>query len=197
MEISKKKNKLIIPSRNIKDEKKNKVVPISKINEKVLNFSFKYFLCISMKNKDFNNCFSSIYDYSTWITFFLDRLSNFSQMTLNEIASSGKTARFHPVENEHLCKLKSILVGMGINVEQLFQQQEGESFYELSFGTGNGRMFGYLIDNQYYILLIDPNHLVYMNCEKGGKQDLLHKNYDPWHELLKNGKLVCNGDLRR
>ncbi|MDC4240682.1 hypothetical protein NE398_10975 [Clostridium tertium] len=197
METNKKKNNLIIPSTKVKDKKPNKLIPTSKVNSKVLIFSFKYFMCLSMKNKEFNNCFSSIYDYATWITFFIDRISNFSQMTLNEIACSGKTTRFHPVENGHLIKLKSILLKMGINVDQLFQQQEDESFYELSFGTGNGRMFGYLIDNQYYILLIDPNHLVYMNCEKGGKHDLLHKHYDPWNELLRNNKLVCNDELRR
>lgn len=149
-------------------------------------FSYKYFNCSSVKNSEFNNCFNSIYNYAEWITLCLERISKFSTMSIGEISQSGRSVRFHPVECEHLVKLKSILMCTGLDVDKIFPQNEAQNYYELSLGTASGRVFGYLIENHYYILLLDPNHLVYKCTSKGGNYDLLYKNYDPWNSLLTN-----------
>lgn len=191
---SKSKNDISIPITNPKKlESINNILPTIRYNNKEnIIFSYKYFKCASVKNNDFNNCFKNILDYAEWITFCLDRLSNFSTMSIGELGNSGNTARFHPVEDKHLAKLKGILKGLGLSADDIFSQDESQNYYELSFGTGNGRMFGYLIDNIYFVLLLDPNHLVYINASKGAKNDLYYKNYKPWEELL-SGK----SELRR
>lgn len=187
----KKKNKLPITIPTKKSLSEDKLPVINFKNDDYIIFSYKYFNCTSLKNSNFNNCFKNQYDYAKWITFCLDRLSNLSTMRIPEIGGAGSITRFHPVERSALAKLKEILSHTGLNVELIFQQEESENYYELSFGKGNGRMFGYLIENRYYILLMDPNHLVYKCVEKGAKYDLLYKNYDPWTNLL------TGTDLRR
>lgn len=185
-------NKGKLPITSINKESITKKLPVNNLsNNDHIIFSYKYFRCKSLKNSYFNNCFSSQYDYAQWITFYLSRIVNISTMSLSEIRGSGKTIRFHNVESGALNKLKDVLREIDLDVDQIFQQGSQENYYQVSFGTGNGRMFGYLINNIYYILLIDPNHLIYKCNEKGGNHDLLHKNYDPWINLL------TGTDLRR
>ena len=172
--------------------KGDKKLPVNNlgVNDHII-FSYKYFICKSLKNSYFNNCFSSQYTYTEWITFYLSRIVNLSTMSLTEIKGAGKTLRFHNVEKDALSKLKNVLKEIGLSVDEVFQQSSPANYYQISFGTGNGRVFGYLINNIYYILLMDPNHLIYKCSEKGGNYDLLHKNYDPWTNLL------TGTDLRR
>lgn len=167
-------------------------IPITKSKENNIIFSYKYFKCVSKKDKIFNNCFSSIYNYATWITLVIERIANFSTMDVNEIKNSGSSARFHLVQDGDLDKLKRVLCNIGLKLDDIFSQEESNNYYELSFGKGNGRMFGYLIDNNYYILLMDPNHLIYENLSKGAKYSLLHKNYDPWNSLLSDNNVYIN-----
>lgn len=189
--IAKKKKKLPTTIPKNKSVSKNKLPVVNFKNDNYIIFSYKYFNCISVKNSNFNNRFKNLDDYAKWITFCLDRIASLSTMKIPEIGGAGSATRFHPVEGDALIKLKEILKHTGLDAEQIFQQEESDSYYELSFGTGNGRMFGYLIGNRYYILLMDPNHLVYKCVERNGKHDLLYKNYDPWTELL------TGTDLRR
>lgn len=191
-DISKINSKRKLPTTNISQGNISKKFPVNSLNNNEhMIFSYKYFNCRSLKNSYFNNCFYSQYDYAQWITFYLSRIVNLSTMSISEIRSAGKTTRFHNVERGALNKLKNVLKEIGLDVEQVFQQGSQENYYEVSFGTGNGRMFGYLINNIYYVLLMDPNHLIYKCNEKGGNHDLLHKNYDPWTNLL------TGTDLRR
>lgn len=125
-------------------------------------FSYKYFNCKSLKNSIFNNCFKNLTDYAEWITFYLDRISNLSTMSIAEIGSGGKGTRFHPVEDYILIKLKKILKCVNTDTDTLISQNESQNYYELSFGTGKGRIFGYLIGNIYFIFLLDLNHLLYI-----------------------------------
>lgn len=168
----------------VKITRKNNIptLAVSNVQEKNIIFSYKYFNCQSLKNDIFNNCFFSIGEYAKWITIFLKKISNYSSMQIGELMSAGKSTRFHPVKNFELIKLKEILKSINVDCDKIFSQEEGNQFYELSVETGQGRLFGYLIENIYYILLFDPNHLIYMNTSKGGKQDLLHKRYDPWED---------------
>lgn len=184
---SKKKQEVItLPVTSIKSKINTKSVPVGEapdINLKTIIFSYKYFSCNCLKNKEFNNCFKNISDYAKWITFCIERISNLSSMKIGEISNSGKSLRFHPVTKEPLIKLKEILKSINVDVDKIFIQEESENYYEISFGKGNGRIFGYLIENIYFILLMDPNHLVYFNPAKG-QLDLLYKNYNPWENLL-------------
>ena len=174
-----------------KSSKTKKTLPTVQCKSKnnVL-FSYKYFKCASLKNNEFNNCFKNILDYAQWITFCLERISYISTMSIGELYNSGSVVRFHHVKDESLAKLKEVLKELNLNVDDIFSQDESQSYYELSLGAGNWRIFGYLIENMYFILLLDPNHLIYPNVSKGAKQDLLYKNYKPWEQLLSNNNEV-------
>ena len=189
----KNKEECFIPVSHSNNDNIYNTFPTSKFDKnKNIIFSFKYLKCCSLKNRNFNNCFTSLHGYATWITLALKKISEYSSMNINEIKGAGKSTRFHPVENKHLDILRNVLIELGVNIDKIFIQNESQNYYELSFGTGNGRMFGYLVENQYYVLLMDPNHLIYKNVSKGAKQDLLYKNYDPWNKLLKDNNVYIN-----
>ena len=77
-----------------------------------------------------------------------------------------------------------ILLSLGLDTELIFNQSEATDYYEISLGAASGRIFGYLIENIFFVLLLDPNHLIYPYLEKGATQDLLYKRYDPWKEIV-------------
>lgn len=173
----------VLPVSNISKADLINEIPVSKIEEGKMLFSYKHFICECSNEKEFNNRFKSMYHYAKWITLYTKRISEVSTMTLAEVNSSGKSLRFHLVKGENLNKLKTVLRNLGIKLEDVFRQSESNNYYELSLGAANGRIFGYLIDNVFFVLLMDPNHLIYPCLEKGATQDLLHTRYDPWDEL--------------
>lgn len=179
-----KKYELDLPVTHINLEKRVNGIPVTKTSDDKIIFSYKFFKCISVKGRDFNNCFSNIYEYSKWITLLLQKITNISSMKLSEARNSSTSLRFHPVDGKPLNVLKETLLNSGTDCNKIFSQDEGENYYELSLGTSNGRIFGYLVGNLYYILLFDPHHLIYPNKAKGSTYDLLHKNYNPWETLL-------------
>ena len=173
---NKKKVLSSIPTTEFRNKPSN--LPVNKPNNKNVVFSFQNFKCISIKNKEFNNHFKSIYEYAVWSLKLINRISKFSTMKVPELLRiSHKGPRCHQVTGKRLTKLKSIL--SSINVE-LNEQLEDCDYYELSLGQAEGRIFGYFIDNIYYIVLFDPHHLIYEQLEYGSQQDLLYRNFNPW-----------------
>lgn len=169
---------------NINNKRELGFLPVSTVNDKRMLLSFRYFKCNCVANKEFNNCYQNTTHYSTWLTLAMKRLSEITTMTLGELNNSGRSLRFHSVENENLNKLKSVLLNLGLDVEFIFNQSESNDYYEISLGAANGRIFGYLIENIFFVLLLDPNHLIYPCVAKGATQDLLFKRYNPWEEIV-------------
>lgn len=163
-----------------KFEHSNKTLPKTNVEKLNLVFSFENFKCRSIKNREFNNCFTHLWEYGEWSIKLIERLSNFSTMKASELKSAGNSTRCHPVEGKNLEKLKRILELAGLTLNE---QLENESYYELSIGASSGRIFGYFIGNIYYVLLFDPHHLIYQQLQYGSQHDLLHKNYDPWSPM--------------
>lgn len=157
-------------------------LPTTSLSNTNTLFSFEKFKCTSIKNKNksFNNCFDSMWEYAEWSLKFIDRLSNFSAMGALTLRASGKSGRCHPVKGGNLTKLKTILETIGLELNEQFE----DDYYELSLGAGSGRVFGIFIGNIYYILLFDPHHLIYQQLQFGSQHDLLHKNYDPWKAIF-------------
>lgn len=155
-------------------------LPTTTIDNANAVFSFEKFKCISIKNKEFNNCFKNMWEYAEWSLKLIDRLSKFSTMKALELKSSGKSVRCHPVTGVNLLKLKSVLEASGV---ELNEQLEDCDYYELSLGASDGRIFGYFIGSVYYVLLFDPHHLIYQQLQYGSQQDLLYRNCDPWERI--------------
>lgn len=153
------------------------ILPTTELDNTNAVFSFEKFKCISIKNKEFNNCFKNMWEYGEWSLKLIERLSKFSTMKALELKSSGKSTRCHSVKGRSLIKLKSVLEATGL---ELNEQLEDYDYYELSLGAAEGRVFGYFIGNTYYVLLFDPHHLIYQQLQYESQHDLLYKNYDPW-----------------
>lgn len=148
--------------------------------DRTVSFSFADFMCKSIRNDRFNNMFKRFSEYGKFSVLFLKKLSDFSSMSVQELKSGGRSTRCHLIEGENLELLKDILCEVGLSKNKVEQIEE---FYQLTISTANGRFMGYFLGNVFYVLLIDPYHLLYPNLMKSVNQDLCN-SYDPWEELL-------------
>lgn len=148
--------------------------------KQTVSFSFSDFKCQSVKNDKFCNHFKHITDYGRFISLFLSKLSSFSSMTVQELREGNKSTRCHPVQGENLKLLKEILLYIGLPKEKIEQIEE---FYQITVATSSGRVMGYFVGSIYYVVLIDPHHLLYPDMKKSVNQDMCN-TYDPWVELL-------------
>lgn len=113
-----------------------------------ISFSFKYY-------QDNHNKFSCIKkEVSYWLAL-LDRLKALSSLTAQEfLASRSSTLRCHPIKWEKTSE-KS---GFGMPNEQ----QLVDTPYQFSLSANeHGRVHGFLINETFYIVWLDPDHLLY------------------------------------
>lgn len=112
-----------------------------------ISFSFKYY-------QDNHNKFSCIKkEVSYWLTL-LDRLKALSSLTAQEfLADNSPTLRCHPINWK-----KTSESGFGLpNEEQLVDIP-----YQFSISSNkHGRVHGFLINETFYIVWLDPDHLLY------------------------------------
>lgn len=166
------------------DSRSAKLVPTSSIpTNAYVSFSFKNLMCQCIQNRDFNNKFSNQDECMKYYMYLIQKLNSFSAMTVDQLKSSGDSTRCHPVEGENLSLLKSILKLMGMSNDFLKQI---EVFHEMTITTSNGRFFGHFLNNVFYILLLDPHHLLYKNLSFYCKNDIICKSYNPWEEIISN-----------
>jgi len=113
-----------------------------------ISFSFKYY-------QDNHNKFSCIKkEVSYWLTL-ISRLKDLSSLTAQEfLADRSSTLRCHPIKWEETSE-KS---GFGLpNEEQLVDIP-----YQFSISSNkHGRVHGFLINETFYIVWLDPDHLLY------------------------------------
>ncbi|MBU3114630.1 hypothetical protein [Clostridium lacusfryxellense] len=169
-----------LPKTKVNSSIIKKSVPKTKTQINKAVFSFQQFRCQSIKCKEFNNMFKNLWEYGAWSLVLLDRLSNYSTMEIAELKGGGDGTRCHPVHDEALERLVTVLKTMGIVCDEQFNE---DGLWELSLGAASGRVFGYFVDNIFYTLLFDPHHLIYPNTRYESQHDLLYRNYDPWSEI--------------
>lgn len=172
----------------------NSTLPVSKVtepkakfptselrNEENVSFSFKYLKPKSICCKEFNNKFFSIATCIEFISTFLEKLSHFSSFKVNELknARNEDSTRCHPVKGKPLKLLEDILVNY-LEFSPKFLNQIESEFYELTIEKSKGRFFGFIIGNVYYIVLLDPHHLLYKIDGYYAKNDLATFRYDFW-----------------
>ena len=113
-----------------------------------ISFSFKYY-------ENNHNKFSCIKkEVSYWLTL-LDRLKALSSLTAQELlADRSSTLRCHPIKWEETSE-KS---GFGVPNEQ----QLVDTPYQFSLSANeHGRVHGFFINETFYIVWLDPDHLLY------------------------------------
>lgn len=165
-----------------KSDKKN-VLPKTSVQQKSdsIVFSFSNFKCVSIKNKSFNNCFTNLWEYGVWSLNFFSRISEYSKMSSVDAKKGGDSTRCHEVQKDDIQIVKEIMTELGM--KNLFEQNIEDGIWQISLGTGSGRVFGYFASNIFSVLFFDPHHLVYADVKHGAKHDLLHRNYDPWENI--------------
>ncbi|MCC5639754.1 hypothetical protein LC593_28790 [Nostoc sp. CHAB 5844] len=119
----------------------------TKLKSQGISFSFKYY-------QDGNNKFSCNEKAAKyWLTLF-DRLKALSGLSAQELFMNRSSAlRCHPIKWEDTSEN-----GFGLpNEEQLV-----DTPYQFSLSSNeHGRVHGFFIDEIFYIVWLDPDHLLY------------------------------------
>lgn len=103
-------------------------------------------------------------------------------MKVFNIKKGGESTRCHWVEQEDIKIVKEVMVALGM--EKLFEQIIEDRIWQISLGSSGGRVFGYFVSDTFYILFFDPHHLIYADMKRGARYDMLHRNYNPWENIL-------------
>ncbi|MBE9050612.1 hypothetical protein IQ243_09335 [Nostocales cyanobacterium LEGE 11386] len=114
---------------------------------KGISFSFKYY----QDGHDKFACTEKVVIY--WLTL-LDRLKSLSSLTAQELlVNRSSSLRCHPIKWEDTSES-----GFGLpNEEQLV-----DTPYQFSLSSNqHGRVHGFFIDEIFYIVWLDPDHLLY------------------------------------
>ncbi len=114
-----------------------------------LNFSFSLF---DFKHPKFNFTKTS----ETYLEKFIERLKIVSEMKINEFRSNkNKSLRAHIHSWEETSEPSGFA-----NLNEQLKQYEAWQF-QIS-ANEHGRVHGILIDNIFYVIWLDPDHLLYM-----------------------------------
>lgn len=112
-----------------------------------ISFSFKYY-----QNR--HDKFSCGDKEITYCLALLDRLKDLSTMSVQELlVNRSKTLRCHPISWQDTTENRFGLP----NEEQLV-----DTLYQFSLSSNeHGRVHGFFIDDIFYVVWLDPNHLLY------------------------------------
>lgn len=113
-----------------------------------ISFSFKYY-------QDKHNKFGYRgKEVNYWLNL-LDRLKSLSSLTIQELlVDRSKSLRCHPIKWEDTSEKN----GFGFPHEE----QLVDTPYQFSLSSNEyGRVHGFFIDNVFYIVWLDPDHLLY------------------------------------
>ena len=119
----------------------------TKLKSQGISFSFKYY-------QDRHEKFSCCEKPATYWLTLLDRLKALSVLSAQELlVNRSSTLRCHPIKWEDTSENEFGLP----NEEQLV-----DTPYQFSLSsTAHGRVHGFFVDEIFYIVWLDPNHLLY------------------------------------
>jgi hypothetical protein len=120
----------------------------TKLKPKGISFSFKYY-------QDSHNKFSCNEQAATYWLTLIDRLKALSSLSNQELlVNRSNTLRCHPIKWEDTSENSFGLP----NEEQLV-----DTPYQFSISANeHGRVHGFLIDEVFYIVWLDPDHRLYL-----------------------------------
>ncbi len=131
-------------------KKGNEKIKTPPLSHKDINFSFKY---MDFTTKNFNPSEQGA-DTAYFIKL-LERLRDMGKRSMRELRQQGsKALRFHPIQWEKTTEKR----GFSCLNEQL---QAREAFQFSITGNEHGRVHGFVIDDTFYVVWLDKNHLLY------------------------------------
>ena len=139
--MSKKIRKTQLPVSGISGIKSTQISPIG------ISFSFKYY-------QDSHECFHCREKGTIYLLTLLDRLKSLSGLSVRELLTNRSSAlRCHPIDWRDNSQAEFGLP----NEEQLV---DTPCQFSLS-ANEHGRVHGFFIDEIFYIVWLDPDHLLY------------------------------------
>ncbi|HYW17789.1 MAG TPA: hypothetical protein VE956_00505 [Nodularia sp. (in: cyanobacteria)] len=136
-----------IKKTDITKDSKSGIKPTKLKSSQGISFSFKYY------QDDHKKFFCTEKDVIYWRTL-LDRLKALSSLTAQDLLiNRSSSLRCHPIKWEDTSES-----GFGLpNEEQLV-----DTPYQFSLSSNkHGRVHGFFIDEIFYIVWLDPDHLLY------------------------------------
>lgn len=163
-----------------KMKRQNPKVPISRTMNRVqapkdeyLSISYRYFINQYFNEKKFNNHFKDSEHCGEFLHNVHLLLQELSSKKKSEILDRGYQSQMniHPLKDKAL----SIFFDIASHLKQL---DEGEIYQIKTNSVSNGRIIFYIQDNTIFILLYDPNHLLYRMDKYGAKESIKY-SYSP------------------
>jgi hypothetical protein len=139
--VSKKIRKTQLPNSSKSGIKPTQLIPVG------ISFSFKYY-------QDGHEWFHCREKGASYLLTLLDRLKSLSGLSVRELLTNRSSAlRCHPIDWDGTSE-----AGFGLpNEEQLV-----DTPYQFSLSANeHGRVHGFFIDEVFYIVWLDPDHLLY------------------------------------
>ena len=145
---TKKKKTLLSPY----DEKK-----IQEHYKERLSFSF----CFFDRTREEFNCGGA---ESSWFIGLMDRLRDLSQLTISQFKDPATQERLR-IHN-HSWEL--VQDKLNLSEQWINQYAEDGRFYQISISKAKGRIHGFMIENTFFIVWLDPDHNLYPMKRHGG-----------------------------
>lgn len=152
-----KHSKAIIEEPNIKGFD-SRIIPPSLKGEAYLKFSYE----LLVKDNEYYNFWGLC---EKGLMKWFELLKEISKISVDRLIAgqfSSKTSpfRFHKIIGEPLEELKKFSSDISAESE----------CYQIRFGVSNGGIHGVLIDEIFYVVLLDPNHYLYHESKFGPKK---------------------------
>lgn len=128
-------------------KKNSSGIQSTKLKQQGISFSFKYY---QDRHEKFS-CSQKLVNY--WLTL-IDRLKALSALSTQELlVNRSSSLRFHPIKWEDTSEN-----GFGLKDEE----QLVDTPYQFSLSSNeHGRIHGFLINEVFYIVWLDPDHQLY------------------------------------
>ncbi|ASS76800.1 hypothetical protein CIG75_18880 [Tumebacillus algifaecis] len=135
---------------------------IQKFHEDRILFSFWH---LDYRSEEAFNLGSPKVDVP-WFLLFIDHLKEISKLTRKQLETTGRHYKFHPIPVEEK--------GYKFNVPVDILDEAHESAFQFGLGKSKGRVYGFMVDNEFYLVWIDREHNLYPDDNYGG-----YKAYPP------------------
>lgn len=154
-----------IPKASLPNNAKKKKILLSPFDEKKIQEHYKERISFSFsffdRTRDEFNCGRAD---ASWFIGLLDRLRDLSQMTISEIKNPATQGKLR-IHSHSWDKIRDKL---NFSEQWINQYAEDGRFYQISVSKAKGRIHGFMIENTFFIVWLDPDHNLYPMEKHGG-----------------------------
>ena len=171
--MGKANNKKKIKKQNLKTPSSPSISQVLAPKDDYLSISYRYFINEYFSDKKFNNHFKNSEHCGEFMHNVHLLLKEPSNKKKSEILNKGYQSQMniHPLEGRAL----SIFLSIAKNLRQI---DESNIYQVKANSVSGGRVVFYIHENTIFVLLYDPNHLLY-RMDKHGAKEAVDYSYSP------------------